>query len=323
MEQVENLEQNFKESIIKEDENENEMPYKLDNDKKELLDSISPIFNDTQLNKDELINKYNINSPSINIKNEEFFDYKAKKIKLFNLYNQLLEFKQKLIKKEKELNMKEKNLLEFENILKSNEIILKNNIEQFDIYIKTKINELKNQFNQIEQIQINKENYLKQKEEEIFNYKRQSYNILNSNNNKCINCNCDLCNEDEIITPFIDNYIAQNEYNEINNDNINNNDNEVHFQKINNYGRNGFYCKGCGCKNYIKKIHHQKNKSENSNYVKVDTKFNHFRNNFNDYNNNNKRIYHRRNINKTHENTNDYNRYNYSSNCPGCEYCNL
>ena len=318
MEQEENSEKNFKESMIKENENENEneMQYNTENDKKELLESISPIFNDTQLNKDEL-NKFNINSPTI--KNEEYFDYKTKKIKLFNLYNQLLEFRQKLIKKEKELNIKEKNLLEFEQILKSNELILKNNIEQFDIYIKTKINEIKSQFNQIEQIQINKENYLKQKEEELFNYKRQSYydnNILNSNNNKCINCNCDLCNEDEIIEPFIDNYIAENE----NNININNNDDEIHFKKINNYGKNGFYCNGCN--NFIKNIHHQKNKSQNSNYANVDTKFNHYRNNFNERNNN-KRIRHRRNINQTYENSNDYNRYNYSCSCPGCEYCNL
>ena len=43
-------------------------------------------------------------------------------MKLFNLYNSLLEFREKLIKKEKELNQKEKNLLEFENILKAKEI---------------------------------------------------------------------------------------------------------------------------------------------------------------------------------------------------------
>ena len=94
--------------------------------------------------------------------------------------------------------------------MKSNEAILKNNIEQFDIYIKNKINELKNQFNQIEQIQINKENYLKQKEEEILNFQNQSYSFKNNESNYmndkiCINCNCDLCNEEEIIKPFIDN----------------------------------------------------------------------------------------------------------------------
>ena len=209
---------NFKESFIQETENQ----FNSENDKKELLDSISPIINDTLLNKEESnannLNINNINSPSI--KNDEYFDYKTKKIKLFNLYNQLLEFRQKLLIKEKELNTKEKNLLEFESILKSNEEILKKNIEQFDIYIKSKINEIKQQFNQIEQIQTKKENYLKQKEEEIINFKNQSYSInnyeQNINNNKCINCNCDLCNEDEIIKPFIDNYIAEFESNENN-----------------------------------------------------------------------------------------------------------
>ncbi len=307
---------NLKESIIQETEN----PINSENDKKELLESISPIINDTLLNKDESnINHLNINSPSI--KNEEYFDYKAKKIKLFNLYNQLLEFRQKLILKEKELNTKEKNLLEFEKILKANETILKNNIEQFDIYIKNKINEIKQQFNQIEQIQINKENYLKQKEEEIINFKNQSYNlninydknINNSNNNKCINCNCDLCNEDEIIKPFIDNYLSEIESN---GNNINHNEN-VHYKKINYNGKNGFFCNGCN--NYFRSVHHQKNKSID--YIRGgDSKFNHFKNNFMEYNN---KDLNKRYIHKTFENSNDSNRYNYTCSCPGCDFCSL
>ena len=303
---------NFKESFIQETENQ----FNSENDKKELLDSISPMINDTLLNKEEPnVNNLNINSPSI--KNDEYFDYKTKKIKLFNLYNQLLEFKQKLIIKEKELNTKEKNLLEFESILKSNEEILKKNIEQFDIYIKSKINEIKQQFNQIEQIQTKKENYLKQKEEEIINFKNQSYNInnyeQNINNNKCINCNCDLCNEDEIIKPFIDNYIAEFESNE---NNIITHNDDGKYNSINyTNGKNGFFCKGCN--NYFRRVHHQKNRSIN--YKRgVDTKLNHFNNNFTEHSNKSfNKIY----TPKIYENSNDFNKYNYSCCCPGCDFC--
>ena len=312
MNQEENsINNNFKESIIQETEN----LFNSENDKKELLDSVSPIINDTIINKEELnANHLNINSPSI--KSEEYFDYKTKKIKLFNLYNQLLEFKHKLILKEKELNAKEKNLIEFENILKSNESILKNNIEQFGIYIKNKINEIKQQFNQIEQLQANKENYLREKEEEIINFKNQSYSLNNYekkiNNNKCIDCKCDLCNEDEIIKPFIDNYLAEIESNK---NNIIYNDNGKY--NVINYanGKNGFYCKGCN--NYFKSLHHQKNRSIY--YMRgADSKFNHFRNNCIEFNNKN---FNKINSQKAYENLNDFNKYNYGCCCQGCEFC--
>ena len=293
-------------------EEENEMAFNLENDKNELLDSFSPTNNGTLLKK-ESHNKLNINPSSL--KSQEYFDYKTKKIKLFNLYSQLLEFRQKLVIKEKELNKKERNLLEFENILKSNEAILKNNIEQFDIYIKNKINELKNQFNQIEQIQINKENYLKKKEEEILNFQNQSYSFKNNESNYmndkiCINCNCDLCNEEEIIKPFIDNYLAEIE----SNDNINNND--IHYKKINYNGKKGFYCNGCN--KFFKNTHHQRHKSMN--FAQDNSKLNHFKNNFIDNNRNN---FCKRYINKTHDNSIDLKKMNYSCCCPGCELCNL
>ena len=296
----------FKESIIQ----ENDTPINVENEKKEILESISPMINQTESNF-----KYISKSPQIN--NEEYLEYKTKKIKLYNLYNQLLEFRQKLIAKEKELNKKEKNLLEFERILKSNESILKSNIEQFDKYIKDKINEIKSQFNQIEQIQLDKENYLREKEEEIINYTNQSYILQNYNNdkNKCLNCNCDLCNEDEIIKPFIDNYLAENYLNE-----NNYNNNEMHCKKFNYNRKNGLYCSGCN--KYFKDIHHQKNNS--SNCIKLNSKFNHFKNNFIRNNNDRyiKNYFHKKNRMNTYDGTNDSSKYNYSCSCPGCEFCN-
>ena len=269
----------FKESIIQ----DNEPSIKLANVKKEIFENISPIMRKSKSNL-----KYNINYPQI--KNEEYLDYKTKKLKLYNLYKQLLAFREKLIIKEKELYKKEKNLLEFESILKSNELILKSNIEQFDEYINNKINELKDQFRQIEQIQIEKENYLNQKEEEINNYKNREYKIRNynnnNNNNKYINCKCDLCNENEIIKPFIDNYLTENDTNK-------------NFYDRNEINR--VYCKGCS--NYIKHRNYKKNNNE---YCIKNSNFHKFKNNF---------IMKNNNLNDKYI---DFNNYT----CPGCEFFN-
>ena len=89
-----------------------------ENDKKELLNTFSPVINTSVLNKNNSNIEYSRYSSKK--KNEEYLDYKKQKSKLFNLYNELLEFRKKLILKEKELKEKEKNLLEIENILKSN-----------------------------------------------------------------------------------------------------------------------------------------------------------------------------------------------------------
>jgi len=303
----------LKESIIE----ENDLPYMEENDKKELLNTFSPVINTSVLNKNNSNIEYSRYSSKK--KNEEYLDYKKQKSKLFNLYNELLEFRKKLILKEKELKEKEKNLLEFENILKSNEIILKNNIEQFDIYIKNKINEIKNQFNKIEQIQEKKENYLKQKEEEIFRLKTETYSLYDYNNincTKCMNCNCDLCNEEKIIKPFIDNYLGDVDINESIH---NNNNNDIHYKKINYKKKKGFYC--AGCKNYFKKIQHQKNNSVN--FKKRNSKFNNYKNNFIENSNDKEIHFNKKYINNTYGGSNDFNKYEYSCCCPGCEYCNL
>ena len=145
--------------------------------KKEISDYSKNIFNDFLNIKNELDieskkskTRTNIYSPVIRVtsKNNRVLEKnELKREKLINLYNSLLLLRENLIKKENELIQREKNLIEFENVLKSNEAILKNNIEEFEIYINTKINEIKEQFKQIEQIQVNKENSLREKELEL------------------------------------------------------------------------------------------------------------------------------------------------------------
>jgi len=196
----------LKESIIKENDN----LYEYETIKKDLTDnSIAPIINEISMSNREELNKENINNSS-----KDIFDFKLKKMKLINIYNSLLKLRENLLIKEKELSQKEKNLIEFEKVLKLNENILKNNIEQFDKYIKNKIDELKNQFLKIEQIQKNKEKYLNQRIKEINNYEK-SYHInnnyinneYNNVNTKCTNCDYSLYNEQEIIEPFIDTFM--------------------------------------------------------------------------------------------------------------------
>ena len=73
--------------------------------------------------------------------------------------------------------------------------------------MRTKIAEIKSQFNQIEQLQLNKEQYLNEREREIKREKR-SINIITNNNIKikrCINCNCPLFSEEELNRQFINN----------------------------------------------------------------------------------------------------------------------
>ena len=235
----------LKESIIK--ENENQFDYETI--KKDLTDnSIAPIINEISMTHREELNKDNINNSS-----KDIFDFKLKKMKLVNIYNSLLKLRENLLIKEKELSQKEKNLIEFEKVLKLNENILKNNIDQFDKYIKNKIDELKNQFLKIERIQKNKENYLNQRIKEIINYENK-YHLnnkyinteYNNINMKYVNCDSSLYNDQEIIEPFIDNFMKQNK----NEKEIEENDNNISNE---NQQSNSF------CDNCFKMIHSKSN----------------------------------------------------------------
>ena len=104
--------------------------------------------------------------------------------------------------------------------MKKNENILKNNIDNFDTYIKNKSNELKNQFEQISKLQNQKENELRQREEqlvkiiEMYSLNQDLNNIKNQNTTRSFdlnnkedikifdNINCNIKTNDNI-DPFL------------------------------------------------------------------------------------------------------------------------
>ena len=235
---MENEENNYleKTNSKQNDSEENINNINIENDKKEIIENITPKITEIISQKDNINNNLNENDSIQKITKEEYQNYREKKLKLYNFYQTLLNFRQKLIIKEKHLNQREKNLLEFEKILQANESILKNNIEQFESYMRTKIAEIKSQFNQIEQLQLNKEQYLNEREKEIKREKSCINIIPNKNINikRCMNCNSPLFSEEELNRQFISNNycnscnnylknIFNQKYKTINNIPINNN----------------------------------------------------------------------------------------------------
>ena len=235
---MENEENNYleKTNSKQNDSEENINNINIENDKKEIIENITPKITEIISQKDNINNNLNENDSIQKITKEEYQNYREKKLKLYNFYQTLLNFRQKLIIKEKHLNQREKNLLEFEKILQANESILKNNIEQFESYMRTKIAEIKSQFNQIEQLQLNKEQYLNEREKEIKREKSCINIIPNKNINikRCMNCNSPLFSEEELNRQFISNNycnscnnylknIFNQKYKTINNIPVNNN----------------------------------------------------------------------------------------------------
>ena len=249
---------------------------KIDKDKNESLVNLTPKINEKISQKDNFLNSnkndifpnLNLNETDLihQIKTEEYRNYKEKKTKLYNFYQTLLNFRQKLIIKEKQLNQREKNLIEFEKILKANESILQSNIEQFETYMRNKLLEIKNQFFQIEQLQQNKEEYLKKIEEEINienNYINNS--LPNKNIYRCQNCifpsNIDeelnkqyIINTD-VYCDFCNNYMK----NMMNKKEVNNNiqlnlekfeENPLEINLNNKKGDFNYKCSCPGCKYY-------------------------------------------------------------------------
>lgn len=235
---MENEENNYleKTNSKQNDSEENINNINIESDKKEIIENITPKITEIISQKDNINNNLNENDSIQKITKEEYQNYREKKLKLYNFYQTLLNFRQKLIIKEKHLNQREKNLLEFEKILQANESILKNNIEQFESYMRTKIAEIKSQFNQIEQLQLNKEQYLNEREKEIKREKSCINIIPNKNINikRCMNCNSPLFSEEELNRQFISNNycnscnnylknIFNQKYKTINNIPVNNN----------------------------------------------------------------------------------------------------
>ena len=254
----------------------------IENEKKELLPNIIPKITENISQNDNVNNNLKEDDSLIQITKEEYKNYKEKKIKLYNFYQTLLDFRQKLIIKEKHLDQREKNLLEFEKVLQANESILKNNIEQFETYMRSRINEIKSQFNKIEQIQLNKEQYLKQREEEITRETNYINQMTNNNINirRCSNCNYPLFNEDELNDQFI---------------NINNN-----------------YCDTCNSEQ--KNFFHPKSKSVNNTPINnnnfIQEKYLEHSNQTPNQKRFDDKLYNR------------FNNINYTCYCPACKFCN-
>ena len=146
-------------------------PMKSDIQKEEKFEQIKMKLN--QLNK--IKSMYNINS--IQLQND--FKYiKNKKNKLILVYNSLYYFKQKLLKKEKQIQEKEYKIRKFENNLKANENILRNNLEAFSNYMNYQTQNLVNRFKNIKKFHDQREEELRQKENKIAEYEIIIRNII-------------------------------------------------------------------------------------------------------------------------------------------------
>lgn len=146
-------------------------PMKSDIQKEEKYEQINMKLN--QLNK--IKSMFNINS--IQLQND--FKYiKNKKNKLILVYNSLYYFKQKLLKKEKQIQEKEYKIRKFENNLKANENILRNNLEAFSNYMNYQTQNLVNRFKNIKKFHDQREEELRQKENKIAEYEIIIRNII-------------------------------------------------------------------------------------------------------------------------------------------------
>ena len=83
---------------------------------------------------------------------EDTKDYLNKKNKLRYVYHALYDFRNKLLKKEKELKIREEQIRQYEINIKTNDDIIKENFERFQKYIEDKTEELKNEANKIKNL---------------------------------------------------------------------------------------------------------------------------------------------------------------------------
>ena len=182
-------------------------------DKEKLLNILSPIRPKIQQQEEkeekEETNprlKYQIYYPAINYLNNikslynynsvelqnDIMDIKNKKDKVVLVYNSLYKFKQKLLRKEKEIKEKENKVSKHENMIKTNENILKNNLEAFNNYINYQTQSLINKFKNIKNFHEQKESDLKIREEKINEYETIIRNIIQrkelENKEKLIRC---------------------------------------------------------------------------------------------------------------------------------------
>jgi hypothetical protein len=111
---------------------------------------------------------------------------KNKKKRLILVYDSLYNYKQKILKKEKEIKEKEYKINKYETKLKIDENILKNNFNAFNNYINYKTQNFINKFNNIKNYHEQKEDELNSRERKINEYEMiiKNFIIQKENQNK-------------------------------------------------------------------------------------------------------------------------------------------
>ena len=169
--------------MIKESKNKIEnlfSPIDLDNEKEDIYNEENQITKAIdQLNQIKSI--YSITS--IQLQND-LNQMKNKKKRLILVYNSLYNYKQKILKKEKEIKEKEYKINKYETKLKINENILKNNFNAFNNYINYKTQNFINKFNNIKNYHEQKEEELDSRERKINEYEMIIKNIITQKENQ-------------------------------------------------------------------------------------------------------------------------------------------
>ncbi len=169
--------------MIKESKNKIENffpPIDSDNEKEDIYNEENQITKAIdQLNQIKSI--YNITS--IQLQND-INKMKYKKQRLILVYNSLYNYKQKILKKEKEIKEKEYKINKYETKLKVDENILKNNFNAFNNYINYKTQNFINKFNNIKNYHEQKEEELNSRESKINEYEMIIKNIITQKENQ-------------------------------------------------------------------------------------------------------------------------------------------
>ena len=155
-------------------------PFDADNEKEDIYNEENQITKVIgQLNQIKSI--YNLNS--IQLQND-LNQMKNKKKRLILVYNSLYNYKQKILKKEKEIKEKEYKINKYETKLKIDEKILKNNFNAFNNYINYKTQNFINKFNNIKNYHEQKEDELNSRESKINEYEMIIKNIITQEENQ-------------------------------------------------------------------------------------------------------------------------------------------
>ena len=218
--------------------NSNSSPNIYDRDKNEIFNILSPHIDSIFL-KEENLNKMLNDAQEFKEQIErgktklveDTKDYLNKKNKLRYVYHALYEFRNKLLKKEKELKLKEEQLRQYDINIKTNDDIVKENFERFQKYIEDKTEELKNEANKIKNLkELNDEKDVQLiKREQDCNLREKNLRIAEEQFRNKYN---DVRNQGKILNEQI--LMNQNLYNEQKNFQEKKNSNNLNLASIKN-----------------------------------------------------------------------------------------